>query len=182
MTRGRPLSIAVLFGAFAMLGASTQNLAQITAPAFHPLVMPVPANQSFAAGFSLSAPYAALGMQQPDVFPIEIAENVVIVPFDIECGFICPGGTGYYETVFAMPALTAGDYRVRFMVAGTAISIAEFDLVVGGGVVATVAPTLSAPACIALIFLLSVIAWRRRQYFDTTLLQQSQREDDDVHR
>jgi len=125
-------------------------LAQTPTPTFSTTPTPPPANQPFSAVYSMVTNPGSIGLW-PNTH-IQISGNVITIPFDLGCGFICPGGgSGAFRSFpFTMPALAAGTYQVRFVEGSTLL--AEFSLIVGVTSIPTGSPiSLALMTCMLLL-------------------------------
>ncbi|HOV56963.1 MAG TPA: hypothetical protein PLN91_03710 [Rhodanobacteraceae bacterium] len=122
--------LRLFFGAMLAMCAAFDAHAQTSAPALATMPSPPPANRPFRATFSFTWFAGAFGVTAGN--PITVSGSNITVPFDLGCGFICPGGQSYSAFAFDMPALAAGSYRVRMVDAANPTQLlAEFPLVVG---------------------------------------------------
>ena len=154
----RSLWLRLLFGAVLAMCAAFDAHAQTSAPALATTPSPAPANRPFRAAFSFTWFPGAFGVTAGN--PIMVSGNTITVPFDLGCGFICPGGQSYSAFAFDMPALAAGSYRVRMVDAVNPNQmLAEFPLVVG----VTDVPASGSVSLMLLILVLFLAAARDRR-------------------
>ena len=147
-------------GVVPALCATLDAHAQTMAPALATVPSPPPANRPFRATFSFTWFAGAWGVTAGN--PITVAGSTITVPFDLGCGFICPGGQSYSAFAFDMPALAAGNYRLRMVDAANPTQIlAEFPLVVGATDVPT-SGSVSLMLMILVLFLAAACDRRRR--------------------
>jgi len=86
---------------------------------------------------------------------VQISANVITIPFDYGCGFLCPGADPAFKAFpFAMPALPEGNYVVRF-IDDFSNPIAQFDL----AVVAANASVASTPALSPLLLMMLALTF-----------------------
>lgn len=171
MKRARQLLAATV--AFFAVWASTIAFAQSSLPAsFWTTPNPPPADQEFAATLRILVNPGVWGIwpgegQVPS--NIQIDGNLIRIPFDIGCGFICPPSEPAYTNFpFVMPALPIGAYVIQFVDSPTppASVYAEFNITVGYG---EVAPSTALPtggewnALLGGVLLLMACLWIRRQ-------------------
>ena len=147
------------FMLFAVVGSAlatpTIVVAQAPPPTLTTTINPAPANQPFEAIFSIFTSPEATGFGPSP--QINVVDDIIVIQFLAGCPQPCAPPI-YSAFPFTMPALPAGNYRVRFgfYLPSPPLQLAELPLTVGGGVTPVAVPSASPRWLAAFAFLLAI--------------------------
>ena len=157
MTSGmRRLALILLAVLCAVVVMPIMAVAQVPPPTLTTTINPPPANQPFEAAFSIFASPESIGFGATP--QINVVGNIIVIQFLAGCSAPC-APRSYTAFPFTMPALPAGNYRVRFgfYLPSPPLQLAELSLTVGGAATPVAVPSMSTRWLAVLALLLVVV-------------------------